>query len=111
MNIMDFANDDSFRSTWQSNRAVKQPWFEVEFDKQQGFNMIVITEDKARIKQYRLEYNENGEWKPLPSAGENAGRVRIHRFPRVWGNKVRILIDDYSETPAIAEFGVYNEKR
>ena len=111
MNIMDFANDDSFRSTWQSNRAVKQPWFEVEFDKQQGFNMIVITEDKARIKQYRLEYNENGEWKPLPSAGENAGRVRIHRFPRVWGNKVRILIDDYTETPAIAEFGVYNEKR
>lgn len=111
MNIMDFANDDNFRSTWQSNPSVKQPWFEVEFNKEQGFNMITITEDKVRIKKYRLEYNENGEWKPLSSAGENAGRVHIHRFPRVWGNKVRILIDDYSETPAIAEFGVYNEKR
>jgi alpha-L-fucosidase len=111
MNIMDFANDDNFRTTWQSNRSVKQPWFEVEFNKAQGFNMLTIVEDKARIKKYRLEYNENGVWKPLPSEGENAGRVKVHRFPRVWGNKVRILIDEFSETPALAEFGVYNEQR
>jgi alpha-L-fucosidase len=111
MNIMDFANDDNFRTTWQSNPAVKQPWFEVELNKVQGFNMITIVEDKVRIKKYRLEYNENGVWKPLPSECDNAGRVKIHRFARVWGNKVRILIDEFSETPALAEFGVFNEQR
>ena len=111
MNIMDFANDDNFRSTWQSNRSVKQPWFEVEFHKEQGFNMITIVEDKPRIKKYRLEYNEDGVWKPLPAESDDAGRVKIHRFARVWGNKVRILIDEFSETPEIAEFGVYNEQR
>ncbi|MFY0253825.1 alpha-L-fucosidase [Chitinophaga sp. 30R24] len=110
MNLMDFANDDNFRSSWVSNPAVKQPWFEIAFDKEKEFNMITIVEDQQRIQKYRLEYNENGAWKPIVSENENAGRVKIHRFPRVWGNKVRILIDEFSAPPAIAEFGVYNEK-
>lgn len=110
MNIMDFANDDNFRSSWQSNPGVKAPWLEVDLNKVQGFNMITIVEDKPRIKQYRLEYNLNGEWLPLLSS-ESKGRVNVHRFNRVWGNRIRILIDSYSEPPAIAELGVYNERR
>jgi len=110
MNIMDFANDDSFRSSWQSNRAVKSPWWEVDLGKEQAFNTITIVEDKARIKKYRLEYYVDGQWKPLIS-GEEQGLVKVHRFNRVWGNRVRILIDSFSEPPAIAEFGIYNERR
>lgn len=110
MNIMDFANDDSFRSTWQSNRAVKAPWWEVDLGKEQAFNTITIVEDKARIKKYRLEYYVDGQWRPLVS-GEEQGLVKVHRFNTVWGNRVRILIDSFSEPPAIAEFGVYNERR
>jgi len=110
MNIMDFANDDSFRSTWQSNRAVKSPWWEVDLGKEQAFNTITIVEDKARIKKYRLEYYVDGQWKPLAN-GKEQGLVKVHRFNRVWGNRVRILIDSFSEPPAIAEFGVYNERR
>jgi alpha-L-fucosidase len=110
MNIMDFANDDRFGSSWQSNTTVKQPWYEIDFDKDQRFNMISIVEDGSNIKKYRLEYNENGTWKPL-TKGEAQGRVKIHRFDSVWGGKVRILIDEFSAPPAIAEFGVYNERR
>lgn len=110
MNIMDFANDDRFGSSWQSNSTVKQPWYEIDFDKDQRFNMISIVEDGNNIKKYRLEYNENGTWKPL-TKGEGEGRVKIHRFDSVWGGKVRILIDEFSAPPAIAEFGVYNERR
>jgi len=110
MNIMDFANDDNFRSSWQSNPSVKSPWLEVDLNREQGFNMITIVEDKPRIKKYRLEYNLNGEWLPLLSS-ESKGRVNVHRFNRVWGNRIRILIDSYSEPPAIAELGVYNERK
>lgn len=110
MNIMDFANDDSFRSTWQSNRAVKSPWWEVDLGKEQAFNTITIVEDKARIKKYRLEYYVDGQWRPLVN-GEEQGLVKVHRFNRVWGNRVRIMIESFSEPPAIAELGVYNERR
>lgn len=110
MNIMDFANDDNFRSSWQSNRSMKAPWLEIDLGKEQGFNMITIVEDKPRIKKYRLEYYVNGSWKPLLK-GEDQGSVKVHRFNRVWGDRVRILIDEFSEPPAIAELGVYNERK
>ncbi|PSL30712.1 alpha-L-fucosidase [Chitinophaga ginsengisoli] len=110
MNIMDFANDDRFTSSWQSNPTVKQPWYEIDFDKAQRFNMISIVEDGSNIKKYHLEYEDNGTWKPL-AKGEGEGHVKIHRFDSVWGGRVRIVIDEFSAPPAIAEFGVYNERR
>lgn len=108
--IMDFGNDDNFTTSWISNPQVKQPWYEVVFNSDKPFNTIVITEASPNISQYRLEYFQNGVWKPIES-GNNTGRVKIHRFNRVWGGKVRILIDQFAKQPAITEFGVYDERR
>ncbi|RZM27482.1 MAG: carbohydrate-binding protein [Pedobacter sp.] len=109
-NIMDFANDDNFGSSWISNPVVKQPWLEVSLDKEKSFNTIVVTENKPNIKKYRLEYYQKGVWKPILS-GENSSRVKVHRFATVQGSKVRITIDESDRTASLAEFGVYQEKR
>jgi alpha-L-fucosidase len=108
--IMDFGNDDDFGTSWLSNPTVKAPWYEVSLEKERSFNTIVITDGRRSITKYRLEYFQNGVWKPL-LIGEDKGKVKVHRFNRVWGEKVRILIDGFGETPAIAEFGVYDERR
>jgi len=109
--IMDFGNDDNFGTSWNSNPASRQPWYQVDFGKDRSFNAIVITEPgQPVIHRYRLEYLSNGRWQPLLSADNNV-KVKIHRFQRVWGNKVRIIIDGSSSPPSIAEFGVYDEKR
>jgi alpha-L-fucosidase len=120
MNIMDFGNDDNFRSAWQSNPAVKEPWYEVDFEREKAFNTIVITEAEiapgtganggGNISAYRLEYRSNGVWKPLLS-GDKAERVKLHRFATVWGDGVRVLIDRFAAPPGIAELGVYEERR
>lgn len=111
MEIMDFAADDDFQTAWISHSSVEHPWFAVYLDKEQPFNMVVITEDtNPSIGKYRLEYMENGLWKPL-FTGENSDRIKVHRFDRVWGNGVRILVEKASGAPAIAEFGVYNERK
>jgi alpha-L-fucosidase len=113
MNIMDFANDDNFSTSWMSHSSILKPWFEVSFSgHDRDFNTIVITEANGqnRIKKYRLEYFTNNEWRPILS-GTNTNRVKIHRFNKIWGSKIRILIDEFSEAPAIAEFGVYKERR
>lgn len=109
-NIMDFANDDNFGSSWVSNPIVKQPWLEVSLDKEKPFNTIVVTENKPNIKKYRLEYYQKGVWKPILS-GENSSRVKVHRFAIVQGSKVRITIDGSDKIASLAEFGVYQEKR
>ena len=110
MNIMDFANDDDFTTDWTSNSTVKQPWWEVVLDRDKPFNAITITEAEPSITKYHAEYFQNGVWKPL-FTGDNKSRVKIHRFDRVWGGKVRITIDQFNKAPRIAEVGVYDERR
>jgi alpha-L-fucosidase len=110
MSIMDFAVDDDFDTAWTSIDVVKNPWFEVYLDREEPFNAVVIVENgKPRVSHYRLEYFENDAWKPLFS-GENNDRVKIHRFDRVWGNRVRLLVDKSNDVPSISEFQVYNER-
>ncbi|MDJ1503185.1 alpha-L-fucosidase [Xanthocytophaga agilis] len=108
MDIMDFANDDDFQSSWQSNPEIKEPWYEVDLKTSQAFTTITVFERKPNIKKYKLEYWANGTWKPL-FEGETQGRVKLHRFTKVQGSKVRIVIQSYESAPSIAEFGVYNE--
>ena len=110
MNIMDFANDDDFTTSWISNTTVDKPWYEIDFKKETAFNAIAITEEKPNISDYVLEYYHDGTWKPVFD-GTNEKRVKINRFDRVNGTKVRIRILKSSHQASIAEFGVYDEKR
>ena len=109
-NIMDLANDDDFTTSWVSNPTVAQPWYEIDFDRDRAFNAISIAEDKPNISKYRLEYYSNSEWKPI-FTGENTKNVKVNRFDRVWGSKIRMWIDKSDHQASIAEFGVYDERR
>ncbi|MEI9920372.1 MAG: alpha-L-fucosidase [Bacteroidota bacterium] len=108
--IMDFANDDNFTTAWNSNPTVKNPWLEIDLGKEQPFNMVTVYESKSLIKKYRLEYYDKGTWKQLYSGTSNS-KFNIVRFDTVWGGRVRILIDEFTAPPAIAEIGVYNERK
>jgi alpha-L-fucosidase len=110
MNIMDFATDDDFHSSWISNPEVKNPWYEIDFAQDKGFNTIVVAEESPNISNYRLEYYQSGIWKTL-FQGENKNKIKIHRFNRVWGNKIRISIENADHQVSIAELQVYNEER
>jgi alpha-L-fucosidase len=110
--IMDFANDDKFTSSWISHPLVKNPWLEITLgENEQAFNMVVITEKGGhhRITKYRIECFTHNEWKPVLT-GSNPDRIKIHRFDKVWGSKIKLIIDEFSDTPSIAELGVYNER-
>lgn len=108
--IMDFANDDDFTTSWRSNKQVAKPWVEVDLDKCHSFNMITITDLQGSIKSYRLLYEADGVWKEICS-GDKSDKVKVHRFDRLWGNKVKIEIDSTNGQASIAEFGVYDEQR
>ena len=101
------------RQGWESNPLVSKPWLEIELgNNEQPFNMITITEKNNNndIQSYKLEYLHNGKWQTIFS-GTKSDVIKIHRFDKVWGNKVRISIEESKGSPTIAEFGVYNERR
>jgi alpha-L-fucosidase len=108
--ISDFGNDDNFRTYWQSNIQVKEPWYEINLQKEMPMNMIVLTVPRSEIKDYRVQYYAAGEWKDIPAGAKN-GKVKIHRFDRVWGSRVRVLFPDNGVQPGVSELGVYNERR
>jgi alpha-L-fucosidase len=109
MQIMDFGNDDSFRTSWRSNPAVQTPWFEIDFPKYQSFNTVIVYDTKQCIRKYSLLYEQDGEWKTILTAS-NDDKVKVHRFDRLYGGKVKIVINESTSPPAIAEFSVYNEQ-
>lgn len=109
--IMDLANDDNFGSAWRSNKAVKKPWFEIILGiNEQNFNMITIAQEQNRIKKYRLEYFHDNKWHFLLQ-DKNGDMIKIHRFDNLWGNKIKLIIEESDNPPCITEFGVYNERR
>ncbi|MDR1601138.1 MAG: alpha-L-fucosidase [Tannerella sp.] len=108
--IMDFGNDDNFRTSWQSNYEVETPWFEVDFPRNHFFNAILIYDTKQCITKYRLLCEQNGEWITIFDSVDSR-KVKLHRFDRMFGGKVRIIIDESFSPPAIAEFCIYNEAR
>ncbi len=108
--ISDFGNDDDFKTYWESNVHVKEPWYAVDLVTEQPFNLIVLSVPRKGIREYRLQYFAEGTWKDLLAAA-NDKLVKIHRLDRVWGSRVRVLFPDNGIQPAISELGVYNERR
>lgn len=110
MDIMDFANDDNYKSAWRSNSMVEKPWYEIDFRKETAINMIVINEQSSNIDAYVLEFWNGVEWKKILESN-NAEKVKIHRFERIWTSKVRMLIKHAKNDASINEFQVFDERR
>ena len=111
MMIMDFGNDDNFRTSWESNPEISEPWFEVDFPTYQTFNAITVYDTRNCILRYSILYERNDKWHPIVSNASNVGKIKLHRFDNVRGGKVKIVIHESNRPPAIAEVGVYNEWR
>jgi alpha-L-fucosidase len=108
--LPDFGNDDNFKTSWMAHEGIAQPWYEVRFSRQQPFNTVMIYDSRQCIRKYRLVYEQDGEWKTLLT-GDNEKKIKIHRFDRIYGGKIKLIIDESTEPPAVGELGVYNEQR
>ena len=108
MNLMDFANDDNFRSCWVSSPAVKQPWWQVELDRETAVGTVVVTTGKdCRLDAFVVELRRGGTWTPVSGAATDAGRVHILRFPPMLSDAVRVRFTAYETPLSIAEVGVF----
>ena len=110
--IYDFANDDDFGTCWNANSEVEIPWWSVHLGREMPFNMIVITDrHNDRLQCYRLEVEHGGRWTTVfEGESPTPQRVKIHRFPTLWGAQVRLTVLECKGPASIAEVGVYCEE-
>ena len=112
----DQANDGDFRSSWSLDEGETSGWLEVDLQRQQSFNVLVLVEPvghsdeykESRIKSYRFERWNGSGWTTLAEGGVPAS-VAMHRISRVSAARVRLLIESRHDSPHIAEIGIYEE--
>ncbi len=108
--IMDFGNDDNFSSAWHTNKRIEEPWYEVDLDRTRPFNMISLADNNESFSSYCVYYEKDGVWHEIPLQVK-PGKVKVHRFGTVWGDKVKVVFKKNGEKMYLSELGVYNERR
>lgn len=112
--IHDFANDDNFSTSWISNTVVESPWIMIDLGSPKSFNTISLSfENDFNLDSYALDYRQGDKWVEIFN-GEaiTPRRVKIHRFDTIEGDAVRLrTTKPQNAEVAIAEIGVYDEKR
>ncbi len=102
-------NDTSLNSYWASNDGIIKSWLEVDLGGPVTFDRIMIQEPirfGQRISGFTVDALMDGEWKTV-GEGTTIGHKRLLRIDPVTTNKVRLIITDANNTPAISNFGLY----
>lgn len=110
--IMDFANDDDFRTAWECNAETRDPWWSVSLGRERAINMVTLTEEEpCTLGEAIVETRTAGVWTEAARATPDS-RVTILRFPTRWADQVRVRATGGGKTPpTLAEVGVYCERR
>lgn len=112
--ISDFANDDKFTTSWTSEASVTQPWLEIDLEVLRPVNAVMFMDGgrgNGNITKYSISYEKDGEWLPLVTEFKE-GKIKIHRFERVWARKIRFDFHEWDgRNVSIAEVGAYDEIR
>ena len=110
MNLMDFANDDDFRTCWVSSPEVQCPWWRVELEKDTTVGMVTVTTgEDCLLDGFTVEVFHGEAWHPVHiEAGGEGGRTHICRFNPRPADAVRIRFTSYEGLLSVAEIGVYS---
>lgn len=100
--------DGNPHSYWCPEEGTEQVTIEVDLHAEIEFNHVVLQEHRysQRIEKFELEYEQDGEWKPLWS-GTVVGYKRICRFENVTSRFIRLKITESRWCPTISAFEVY----
>ena len=106
----DKAVDDDPATRWATDSGVKQAWLEVDMGKPMTFNRVKISEAYGRVRQFELQYKDNGQWKTF-IRGTKIGSDYVKDFEPVTAGQVRLNILDATEGPTISEFQLLAPKK
>ncbi|MGJ8638780.1 MAG: FAD-dependent oxidoreductase [Opitutaceae bacterium] len=123
---------DNQMNMWKSDPAQSMPqWVQLQLDEPKAINTIYLTFDTnlnqakhqtwewkvtdrivpESVKGYEVQYHNGSDWVTLVKVEDNYQRRRIHEFPEVTTDKMRVLITKTNGDPSarIYEIRLYNE--
>jgi alpha-L-fucosidase len=96
---------------WMAKANDKQPWIEIDLDKEKEFSRVSIVEKFSRVKSHEIQYFNKNEWITCAKGGE-LGVVSYKLSKPIKSQKVRLVIKDWEsdikgEGPAIHSIDLY----
>ena len=111
---------------WASDPAQGLPqWIELALPQPAQVNTVYLTFDtdlnnryhdeplvRQCVKDYRLEYHDGTQWHVLAQVTDNYQRRRVHRFPAVTADKLRLTVEATGgdKSARVFEIRAYHEK-
>ena len=98
------------RRCWLSKGGEKPQWVEVELKEESPVNGVFLEEPRGRCvtKDFKIQYDDNGEWKTIYEGHDGIGRMFSVVFPTVNTKKLRLCVDSHGEgCPGLKTFDVY----
>jgi hypothetical protein len=97
--------DKTNQSVWLSDKTLTEKWLEIDLGAKQELGSAVVYTGSAggtntapdRVRNFSLQYNDNGVWKTIPDFTETKGRYAqvFNVFPHpVTTDKVRFISTD-----------------
>jgi alpha-L-fucosidase len=101
--------DGDLTTAWTPAQGQTTGWVEVDLGQARTFNVARIQEDIAlgeRVQAYHVGIPAGNQWRTI-TAGQVIGHKQLRRFPAVTASRVRLVIDQASAPPRIAELGLH----
>jgi alpha-L-fucosidase len=101
--------DEDPDSYWAADDRAGEVALEIHLETPTLFDRIMIQEPirfGQRISAFAIDGRVNGSWIPL-AKGTTIGYKRILRIPPVQPDRVRLVIKESNNTPAISHFGLF----
>jgi alpha-L-fucosidase len=101
--------DGDADSYWAGRDGTRSATVEVDLGEATYFDRIVLQEPirlGQRVSSFAVDARVDGEWTPI-ARGTTIGYKRILRVDGVTADRVRIVIEDANNTPALSTVGLF----
>ncbi|WP_114781874.1 discoidin domain-containing protein [Botryobacter ruber] len=106
------AIDGDVNTYWSTDDGITTGKLEIDLEEPQYIGVVELreaTKPGPRVQAYKVEAQVDSDWKLL-AEGTTIGNQKVAHFPTVLAWKVRLIILQASDSPAISQFSLYRDK-
>ncbi|RJP63869.1 MAG: alpha-L-fucosidase [Ignavibacteriales bacterium] len=101
--------DEDVQTFWTTDKNVNKAAIEIQMTKGRTFNCIMLQEnilEGQRIEKFHFDYLDGQLWRTF-TKGTTIGYKRLLRFPDVYTDRIKIIIDQSRTNPTLSSLGIY----
>ena len=96
-------NGDWVGHAWSPAKEDRMPWAEIDLGKTEKISKAIIYESGQAVKAFEIQFLSGNTWKTIYK-GTTIGTKAEIKLPKATAQKIRLVLKEYAEVPAIYEF-------